>query len=124
MGPRKKLAGLARAWGELRAGRGGDEFASDLAAFGVTEKKADSGVLDIWPENVDTWETFRALETNWRIIAGGMAEPRYQGIEYASIPEALRMAGVKKKKQPAVRAGLRIMERAALAAINGLDQNE
>lgn len=53
-----------------------------------------------------------------------MAEPRYQGIEYASIPEALRMAGVKKKKQPAVRAGLRIMERAALAAINGLDQNE
>ena len=51
-----------------------------------------------------------------------MGEPRYQGIEFASIPEALRMVGVKKKQRPAVRAGLRVMERAALDAINGVPE--
>ena len=52
-----------------------------------------------------------------------MGDPRYQGIEFASIPEALRMAGVKKKNRQAVRAGLRIMEKAALAAINGIPED-
>lgn len=58
------------------------------------------------------------------MIADGMAKPSYQGIEYASIREAMAMAGVKKKQRPAVRAGLRIMEQAALAAINGIDEDE
>ena len=51
-------------------------------------------------------------------------EPSYQGIEYASIKEALRMAGVKKKRRHSVRADLRVMEKAALAAINETDQDE
>lgn len=80
-------------------------------------------VIDVWPENVQIWDTFMALETNWRVIAG-MSGKEYQGIERASIPMALEMAGVKKKARRRVLDGLRFMERKALAALNGIDQDE
>lgn len=56
------------------------------------------------------------------MIAGGMGPARYQGIEYASIPEALRLAGVKPAQRAAVRAGLLVMQDAALAAIQGREE--
>ena len=51
-----------------------------------------------------------------------MAGAAYQGIEFASVPLALEMAGVKKKKdRAAVLRGLKVMQRAARPVLNGVE---
>lgn len=80
-------------------------------------------VIDVWPENLATWETWRALETQWRKTVG-MFGGCWDGIEYASIPMALEMAGVTAEQRQDVLAGLRDMQAAALPVLNGEENRE
>lgn len=60
------------------------------------------------------------MATQWRLVVG-LAGFGYQGLEHASIPLALEMAGVGEAARAAVLRGLKVMERAALPLLNGAD---
>lgn len=81
------------------------------AALGDDEE----GHYQVWAENVDTIETFLALQTQWRLGPMG----GYLGLDYPGVQAALGMRGVRK---PADRRrmfdDLQAMERAALAVLN------
>ncbi len=70
--------------------------------------------LGIWPENAITVEVFAHLGTQWRVGTRGPV-----GLDYAAIPVVLMLLGVPPHKHADVLAGIRIMERAALAEMNG-----
>lgn len=72
----------------------------------------------MWPENVPIWDAWLAMENQWR-VSEGMNGGRYLGLLFSSIPEALDMAGVKKRDRRRVKQGLRYMEGEALAVLNG-----
>jgi hypothetical protein len=65
-----------------------------------------------------------ALANQWRMVSGPGGSG-YLGLNFPSIPEALEMAGVvKKKQQRRVRQNLRYMEGEALSVLNGVDEDE
>jgi hypothetical protein len=72
---------------------------------------------EVWPENWATWRTWLELATQWRLVAG-VAGVIHQGIEFASVPLALELAGVTADERPDVLRGLKDMEQAALAVFN------
>lgn len=75
---------------------------------------------EVWPENWPTWRAWLELATQWRVIAGA-AGVIHQGIEFASVPLALELAGVTADERSAVLHGLKEMEQAALTALNERD---
>lgn len=87
---------------------------------------ADEEIL-VWPENWPVWEAWLALETRWRTVtvekrARGFvvaSEVRLQGLDAAQVEATLCLMGMKRKKRSRVFAGLRAMEKAALAALYG-----
>lgn len=91
-----------------------DEEAS--AAFGLA--MADEhpvNAIDVWPENEATVRAFIAMGTQWNIRPmGGVI-----GLRYESLPIVLRFAGIPRPQHAAVFDGLRMMEHAAIGAING-----
>lgn len=68
----------------------------------------------MWPDNAATVEVFAHLGTQWRIGARGPI-----GLDYTAIPVVLRLLQVAADKHAEVFAGIRIMENAALAEMNG-----
>ena len=74
-------------------------------------------MIEVWPEHHTTWDAWVALENQWRVVSG-MSGSGYLGLEFASIPVALELAGVKKKGRRQVMHNLRVMEGAALAVLN------
>ncbi|WP_405126784.1 DUF1799 domain-containing protein [Ralstonia pseudosolanacearum] len=85
-----------------------------MAAFGLTLADIQPESLGIWPENAITVEVFAHLGTQWRVGARGPV-----GLDYAAIPVVLMLLGVPPHKHADVLAGIRIMEHAALAEMNG-----
>jgi len=88
---------------------------ADLAAFGL---QAPAGLgpqeVEIWPENLETVEAFFACQTQWLFDFEG----NRQGIRYEALHAALSMMGAPDVAE--IFAGVRIMERAALAAFDKL----
>lgn len=80
-------------------------------------------VLEVWPEHHATWDTWRAMETQWQ-VAIGLRGAHYLGLVYASIPEALEMADVPEEERRPVRKNLRFMEAVAVPILNGVDEDE
>lgn len=98
-----------------------------LRAFGATpEQLAEAQdyyeALDrdfgVWAENDTALEAFCALGTQWRMLAH-MSGVVWTGIEYAAIPPVLRLMAVPRAAWRDTFGALQIMERAALAALNG-----
>lgn len=75
-------------------------------------------VIDVWPEHHATWDVWRELENQWRVVSG-FSGGGYQGLEFASIPVALEIVGVRKKARRQVMKNLSYMESEALAVLNG-----
>lgn len=75
-------------------------------------------VIDIWPENVQAFDVFSALATQWRPAAGGGVV----GLDYAAIRPVLQMMQVKRSTWPALFSDIRVMELAARAVINKASQ--
>nr|WP_308633623.1 DUF1799 domain-containing protein [Massilia sp. YIM B02443] len=72
--------------------------------------------VEIWPENLQAYELFCAMDTQWRI---GMAGPT--GLDYAALPMALRMIGAARSDWQQLMADIRVMESAALQAMRSKD---
>ncbi|CAB3889692.1 hypothetical protein LMG6103_05858 [Achromobacter piechaudii] len=61
------------------------------------------------PENRLPFEVFCAMDTQWRVGAGGAT-----GLDYGALPTVLRFLGVKRPEWSEVWDSVRVMERAAL----------
>jgi hypothetical protein len=65
--------------------------------------------VEIWPDNLQSVNTFIALSTQWRTGMSGAT-----GLDYTAIPGVLRMLGIARKDWPEVFEDLRVLEDAAL----------
>lgn len=86
----------------------------EAAGFGADDVVAET--VEIWPDNLQAYEVFASLGTQWRI---GMAGPT--GMDYAAIPVTLRLMAVPRAEWPQLFADLRVMEGAALEAMSRRD---
>ncbi|WP_292041438.1 DUF1799 domain-containing protein [Massilia sp. UBA6681] len=85
--------------------------AAELAAAGLTEDDLDIGA-DIWPENLQAYELFSALRTQWRVGMAGAT-----GLDYNAVPTVLRLQGVPRADWSQLFEDIRVMESAALPAM-------
>lgn len=77
----------------------------------------------LWPENIEAVDAFLKASTQWRVTALslGLAPGRlvYIGLDYAGARAGMEAAGI--LLTPKLWHGVRIMEVAALEALNGID---
>ncbi len=132
-GPRGKLKWAARAWAtgagaafsetEPEALRDAERFGLPAAAVEAVRLKLAGGAQTpaggVWPENMAAVEAFLAVATQWRTAAiGGLSGGRivFIGLDYAGAAAGLAAAGI--ETSPGLWRDVRIMEQAALAALN------
>lgn len=72
----------------------------------------------LWARHLPAFAAFLLCQTQWR-VAVGMGASRYIGLDYSGCDVALRGAGV--QLTPAQWADFQVIERAAMAALNGGD---
>ena len=84
---------------------------AELEVAGLTRDEVATS-CEIWPENLQAYELFCAMDTQWRI---GMAGPT--GLDYGVLPVALRMIGAARADWQQLMADVRVMESAALCAM-------
>ena len=118
-----KLKAAARA---LVGGRGGNaEAAEDAERFGfpqeiiakIRETDGQSHEAKVWASNWDIVIAFAAVLTQWRVVSVGMGAPHFVGLDYSGARVGLDLAGI--AITPNLWAGIRIMEDAARAYLNG-----
>lgn len=82
-------------------------------------------VIEVWDIYWPLLEVFLALETQWQlVVAGGgltAAKPIWTGINYAAADVVIRRHGFADDDRE-VLEGLKVMEVAALNAMNGGDE--
>ena len=76
----------------------------------------------MWQENFEALELFLALSTQWRIVAG-FAGASYTGLIYSEAIGLMRERGLNRNRRAELLDDLRVMERAALPALNGRDDD-
>lgn len=69
-----------------------------------------AGVVEIWPENLQPFEVFRAMLSQWRHGFNGPT-----GLDYAALPIVEQRLGVKKRDRADIFAAVQVMESEALA---------
>lgn len=92
---------------------------ADLEAWGASDdvksaydKAQEADEFEVWAENWDTVQLFLLVQTQWRTGSmGGVI-----GLDYTAIASAVRFAEV--DVTPEIFDGLRIMESAAVTALN------
>ena len=96
--------------------RGGGSVEEEMAKTGLPRKLVEKmeGFLpvEIWPDQVEVVNLFSAVLTQWRMGPTGPV-----GLDYAGVEAVMRMRMVPAKERGQMLDDLRIMERAALAAI-------
>ena len=73
---------------------------------------ADMFSVEVWPENWTAWSLFEALQTQWRVGAGGVV-----GLDYGVLADELRAREIPHEDHDRLRAEVRVMEAAALQEI-------
>lgn len=119
LGPRKKLKTIARlhALGQIESPEREREERSEVdnaaAVFGLRPEYEVEVVepLYLWPENVDTWLLYQALQTSWEEDPWG--EPAIQAF---NVDAAMRMHGVARRDQKGKFQEVQAMQRAARSA--------
>lgn len=75
----------------------------------MTREDLSGEIVDIWPENLQVFEVFRAMSTQWRVGPGGAI-----GLDYNLLPFIFKLQGVRAGQQPALFEDIRILENEAL----------
>lgn len=101
-GARKKLIEAAES---ILAGRpdATTELGNLAAAIGEQ-------VFELWADNVQAVEVFADMLTQWNVGMSGAV-----GLRYEALPVVLELRGIPAAERAEVVAGVRVMERAALA---------
>ena len=88
----------------------------DPESFGsVATRDGDSEVFVLWPENVEAFDLFCALSTQWTWIFSDIAGAQRVGLNHSRIELHLRIQGVRGSRKRAIFSDVCLMERAALA---------
>lgn len=77
--------------------------------MGLTIQDIEPVPVALLPENRLPFEVFCAMDTQWRVGAGGAS-----GLDYGALPTVLRLLGIKRAEWSEVWDAVRVMERAAL----------
>lgn len=122
-----KLKAAARHWagGSSRdlstAAREARELGAPEEIVAQIEAASDDGQFEVWEENWTTVEAFLFVSTQWRLAPyGGGLGPQmiyWVGLDYTAVRAGLEGAGI--AAAPELWHGLRLMEAAARAVLNG-----
>lgn len=66
-------------------------------------------VTEIWPDNLEAFNLFVAMQTQWRIGMNGAT-----GIDYSALPTVMDLYPVPQERRRALFEDIRLMEREAL----------
>lgn len=77
----------------------------------------DGPVYELWPENHEAWEVYRACATQWRLVVG-WGGVMYQGLDYGSVDMVMNRHRIRRKHWRRVLAQVRIAEDEALKHLN------
>lgn len=95
-----------------------EEIINDaFAAFGIIPEgkvKVESDVFFLWPENLEAFQIWLKLRTQWNLDFSG----RRVGLNYASVEQVLRWEKIVGKKKTEMIDAFRIMEAAELNALH------
>lgn len=69
----------------------------------------------IWPHHRRALAVFLACATQWNVHVGMAVW--WQGLEYCRVESTLRLMGIRRRRWPHLFAQVRVMERAAQAAL-------
>lgn len=84
-----------------------------LSAWGLPASQyAEMLNAEVWPENWTAWSLFDALQTQWRVGAGGVV-----GLDYGVLADELRAREIPHEDHEQLRSEVRILEAAALQEI-------
>ena len=73
--------------------------------------------FEVWPENEDAVDVFLELGNAWDWVVPGMGEARRVGIRATEIESTLRLLGYRAARRKELFRDVRVMERAALEAM-------
>lgn len=76
------------------------------------EQFADAYQAQLWPENWQAWQLFRAISTQWRCGSNGVI-----GLDYGALDREMLLQGIPEDEQLQLRDDVRLLEAAALEAI-------
>ena len=74
-------------------------------------------MVALWPENVESFEIFCALESQWRMVAG-FGVLAYTGLIYSEAIGLMKERGIKRARRLELLGDLQAMERAAVPVLN------
>lgn len=86
--------------------------AEEAAAFGLTIEEASGPPAEIWPDNLPAINLFLSIATQWRTGMNGAT-----GLDYNVLHRELDDLGLAGEERQRLKADIRIMEDAALAAM-------
>lgn len=99
-----------------------DEAEQALAAFGlapvgnVSQDRRD--VYWLWPDNLDHWQAWTSIQTQWRYASSGMGAPVATGLDYAAVTSWLHHAlGYKLRR---LRDALQAIQACEVGALEGM----
>lgn len=85
-------------------------FAPAAAGASTAETPAPATIVWLWPCNVDAWNHWIEVQTQWRTGGVGGAT----GLDYGAVCAYLREVVARRKPRAEVFAGIRAAERATL----------
>lgn len=78
----------------------------------------EEALFGIWPENWDIVNAFLAVSTQWRAVPLADHRVYFMGLDYTAVQAGFAWSQI--ALDPEQWAGLRLMERAARDAMNGV----
>lgn len=111
-----KWAGRALITGALTGPAPEDEVARDCAAFGIAPPALPVEQTALWACHLAPLNAFLAIGNQWNVVSGTKGL-RFIGLDYTATQAGLTLAGI--TLGPDEWADLRVIERAATAALNG-----
>lgn len=86
---------------------------AEAEELGLTLEEA-TPVVEIWPDNLDSINTFVSMLTQWRVGPNGAV-----GLDYGVLPAVLRLNGIEEDRHQALFSDVRVLEDEALRTIRG-----
>jgi hypothetical protein len=94
-----------------------DKELSEMAAAGLAPEDFEGGgPVEVWPENHEVYFLFSFMQTQWYAGAMGLT-----GLRYAILWKKMDRMGLNPDECDEMENDIRVMEFAAMAAMNGRD---
>jgi hypothetical protein len=81
----------------------------ELAKFGLTIEDYALDIIEIWPENLDAYQVFTCMSTQWRVGMSGAT-----GLDYSALREVWQRLKIPQSARDDIFQDIRIMENEAL----------